>query len=100
MLDELAQAGWLSDIRFAKAYVHDRAANGFGPLRLRQELTVKGVANAFIEQALAESENNWQALAEQVRRKRFGGENPQDIKEKAKQYKFLQYRGFSIGEEF
>jgi regulatory protein len=69
-------------------------------MRLRQELMARGVADEYIEQALAESECNWQALAEQVRRKRFGGQMPKDFKEKAKQLRFLQYRGFSNGEDF
>jgi regulatory protein len=30
-----------------------------------------------------------------VRRKRFGDEPPQDYKERARQSRFLQYRGFT-----
>jgi SOS response regulatory protein OraA/RecX len=57
-------------------------------------LIFAGVAAALVEEALA-SVADWAALAREVRRRRFGPEPPADWKEKGRQARFLQYRGFS-----
>jgi regulatory protein len=41
------------------------------------------------------SDVDWLATARAVRRKRFGAEPPRDFRERAKQARFLQYRGFT-----
>lgn len=93
-LQKLAHERLLSDERFAESYVNFRSKKGFGPLRIKQELKEKGVSETLIN-AVMDNDTLWQALAEDVREKRFGGVFPQDYKEKAKQMRFLQYRGFT-----
>ncbi len=39
-------------------------------------------------------DQDWSALALEVRRKKFGEIEPVDLKDKARQMRFLQYRGF------
>ena len=46
-------------------------------------------------EAFKAAEIDWFALAVTVRCKRFGEAVPADFKERAKQQRFLQYRGFS-----
>jgi regulatory protein len=38
---------------------------------------------------------DWAAEARTVREKRFGSDQPADYKDRARQSRFLQYRGFS-----
>ncbi len=94
-LNKLVDAGWLNEFRFVEAYIRSRAARGFGPMRIRQELLQRGIVDELIEEKLYNlSDINWQELAEQVRVKKFGEEKPKQYSERMKQLKFLHYRGF------
>ena len=93
-LDALVREGLLSDERFCEVFVRNRAGSGYGPLRIRQELTQRGIDEALAGQALAAVEADWAALAAEVRRRRFGERLPRGYPEWAKQARFLQYRGF------
>ncbi len=92
---ELAAEGLQSDSRFAEAYVRQRRERGYGPLRIRQELQQRGIADALIAASMAGCEGDWPELARQARRKRFGAQPPASLHERARQTRFLQYRGFS-----
>lgn len=85
----------VSDERFAEAYVAHHARKGQGPVRIRAELRQQGAADEAIEAALARSEVDWTALAIETRRRKFGERPPREAAERAKQARFLQYRGFS-----
>ena len=67
---------------------------GKGPARVRADLAERGVSGALVEDVLAEMSVDWFAQAAAVRLKKFGPDYPADFKEKARQMKFLQYRGF------
>ncbi|MCO7225970.1 recombination regulator RecX [Pleionea sp. CnH1-48] len=93
-LDDLEQRNWLSDERFAESWIRYRAGRLYGPARIRMELKEKGVDSAIIDAAFAESEVDWIENAVRVREKKYRNA-PSDWKEKAKQQRYLQYRGFS-----
>jgi regulatory protein len=59
------------------------------------ELEAKGIDVNIILPFLSDKAF-WGNLAAIVREKRFGKIIPTDYKEKAKQIRFLQYRGFTI----
>jgi regulatory protein len=84
----------LDDARFATQYVAYHADRGRGPRRIALELAKRGVTAAEIEAALAAGPD-WAARAREVRIRRFGLSLPDSWAEKAKQGRFLQYRGFS-----
>ena len=94
-LARLADQGLLSDERFTKAFVNQRINRGSGPLKIRAELRQKGVSDAMIETFLNEHNGLWQESALAVRIKKYGSECPSDLKETARQTRFLQSRGFS-----
>lgn len=98
VLDELEGEGLLSEQRFTEAYIASRSQRGYGPTRIRAELRERGVAGDIIEQQLAGAGVDWAALAESVRRKRFGGKVPKDFQARAAQLRYLQYRGFDGGQ--
>ena len=95
VLDKLASKKWVSDERFASNYVHHHARRGQGPVRIRAELRQQGIADSHIEQEVGAAERDWNALAAEVRRRKFGPELPRTASERAKQARFLQYRGFN-----
>lgn len=98
VLAQLKQADLQSDERFAESYVRYRINRGYGKTRIRMELQERGVADELIHDSLQQAEVDWFALAAEVRSKRFGEQNPEDFKSRAKQQRFLQYRGFSHDE--
>ncbi len=94
-LARLVDQGLLSDERFTEAFISQRINRGSGPLKIRAELRQKGVSDAMIETFLNEHNGLWQESALAVRIKKYGSECPSDLKETARQTRFLQSRGFS-----
>jgi len=88
-----------SDQRFAESYTHMRYNKGYGPVRIDNELRERGVSEIIRHDCLhAPRDGNrydWWALMQQVRVKKFGEDIPQEYKERARQMRFLQYRGFT-----
>lgn len=95
VLDALAAENLLSDERFAESFVRARADRGYGPTRIRRELAERGVAGELADEAIAGAETDWDSLALRVRVKRFGPEVPPDFPGRARQMRFLNYRGFT-----
>jgi regulatory protein len=93
-IEGLVEDGLQSDQRFAEAFVRSRISQGKGPGRIRADLKERGIAAALVDEALIESGQDWYELAREVRRKKFGAVCPADFKEKARQMRFLQSRGF------
>ena len=94
-LDELAAANLQSDERFAESFVRARAERGHGPLRIRRELGERGVPASLADRALAEGGGYGAALVRRVRTKRLGAAPPKDYPGRARQMRFLHYRGFA-----
>ncbi len=93
-LARLEHEGALADDRFTASFSRTRAAKGKGPARIRAELAERGIEKDDARARLAGAEIDWAAEAIAVRLKRFGPEPPRDFKERARQARFLQYRGF------
>jgi regulatory protein len=84
---------WQSDARYAEMLVRTRAANGYGPVRIEAELEVAGVPAEQVRAALENADVDWQEKAREVQARKFGS-LPKSSAERAKQYRFLQGRGF------
>lgn len=87
--------GYVDDQRFAGMFVRSAIAKGRGPERISRELQQRGVVSSVIDEALRDNAPDWLNLAQEVLRRKFPSP-AQDYKEKAKQMRFLQYRGFSM----
>ena len=94
LLDDLTARGWLSDERAATQLVHAKRSR-FGTQRITHELRQKGIAEELISAALPELKESELETAREVWLKKFGVPT-QDQKEKARQMRFLQSRGFSL----
>jgi len=92
VLDALQAERLLSDHRYASQRVAARAGR-YGNARLRQELRQQGVCDDDIAAALPEGGD--EASRCQVVWARKFSQLPQTAEERAKQMRFLQYRGFS-----
>ena len=94
VIAELAARGVLDDRRYAENYVNWHARRGQGPIRIAAQLRRCGLPEELVDAALA-SAPDWQALARRARSARFGRQPPASWADKARQARFLQYRGFS-----
>lgn len=94
VLQQLVADGLQSDGRFADAFTRMRFRQGKGPRRVTQELADRGVSSSLTQAALQDQELDWFELCLNARTRRFGEQAPSDLKDKARQIRFLQYRGF------
>jgi len=94
VIADLIRAGLLNDERYAQNYVAYHAGRGQGPVRIAAELRRRGLAADLIDGALAGGPE-WGALARKVCRAKFGPQPPASWAQRARQARFLQYRGFS-----
>jgi len=90
----LTAEGLQCDQRFSESFVQSRINQGKGPVRVRVDLGQRGIGDAAIECALENAAMDWFELARNARIRKFGHGQPADFKAKAKQMRFLQYRGF------
>ena len=94
VLQQLADEGLQSDRRFVESFVQSRINQGKGPLRIHADLGQRGIATGMIDDVLEEAGEDWYALAKETRARKFGPSQPEEFPEKARQMRFLQYRGF------
>lgn len=94
LLDELERHGWLSDERAVAQLLHARRGR-YGMQRIVHELRQKGMDDSLIASSLPELKASELETAREVWSKKFGN-LPADQKERARQIRFLQSRGFSL----
>jgi regulatory protein len=95
VVDGLVAERLLSETRYVEQFIRQHAGRGHGPARIRAELRQLGVPDAEVDSGLEAAGEDWSAIARDVRRRRFGLSPPGDYAERARQARFLQYRGFS-----
>ncbi len=97
VIARLQAQGLQNDSRMAEAYVRYRVQSGQGPMKIRSEMSQKGLAGSVMDDAFRSQAPDWFALAASVLHKRFGDAESNagiDRKERAKRSRFLQQRGF------
>ena len=95
VLDDLSRRGWLSDTRFAEQTIRAKSRR-FGPAKLAHELRAKGVAEDEIDAAFRAAGEHGEADIARVWASRFS-RPAADERERARQVRFLQGRGFTLG---
>ena len=88
----LAEQKYQSDERFSEAFILMRFNQGKGPIKISMELKSRGISKFDLTLF------NWFELAKDVKYKKFGDSKFLDYKEKSKQKRFLQSRGFGFDE--
>jgi regulatory protein len=97
VLDDLERRRLLSDERFAESYVDQRRRKGYGPLRIRAELSDRGIAGALAARWLDDGPFDWGDTLEQAATRKFGEQPAADMRSLAKRARFLAQRGFPQG---
>ncbi|MUV15113.1 recombination regulator RecX [Lysobacter sp. HX-5-24] len=94
-VDKLEAAGWQNDERFAELLVRSRAATGYGPVRIRAELGMHSLGREAVAAAMETAEVDWEALARDLVRRRFGDDLSADRERQRKAADWLLRRGFT-----
>lgn len=94
LVDELAAKDYQSDQRVAKMTVRSQVRKGKGPNRIKLALRTKQLDKDLVQEDLAEID--WYTQAYELKLKKYGTDVAKDPKIKAKQIRFLQYRGFEM----
>ena len=94
-VNKLASERLVSDDRFMETLIQTRRNRGYGPLRIQKELQEKGVMPEDIARSLDLNSPEWFDDIRRVRLKKFGSRVPKSYSERARQARFLQYRGFT-----
>ena len=84
----------LDDRRFLDNFVAYRAARGQGPIRVCADLRRIGMRGELVEACL-DAYPDWSAQLKRAREKKFGTSIPTHYADRARQTRFLGYRGFT-----
>ncbi len=94
-IEKLKNEDLLSDARFSEAYMRSRFNSGFGPVRIKYELSKKGVNKILIDRALIETDLDWDQKMTDEYKKKYDSNRTKD-QNFLKISKFLLYRGFDL----
>ena len=94
VLDDLAARGWLSDARYAEQSIRAKSRR-YGPIKLAHVLRAKGIEDDAISRAFIAAAEEGASNLESIWKTRFK-ELPKDDRERARQVRFLQGRGFAL----
>lgn len=104
LMEDLIKRDWLSDERYMQGMVRQKLAAGLGLNRIKMELSQHGIKADSTVNYLEELEVDWFEQAKHTYEKKYGfsrtanefGKSREAVyKEKAKRFRFMQYRGFS-----
>ena len=94
LVDELAKENYQSDQRVAEIMLSSQKRKGKGPNRIKLALKSKKIDTSLIQEELKETD--WTEQAYQLKVKKYGAKVEKELKLKAKQIRFLMYRGFEM----
>lgn len=94
LVNELSEQNYQSDQRVADIVLSSQKRKGKGPQRIKLALKNKKINSELIQEELKAID--WVEQAYQLKIKKFGNTVEKDPKLKAKQIRFLQYRGFDM----
>lgn len=95
LLADFIAKQWLDDNRYMQGFVRQKLSAGLGRFRIANELKQHGIKSADIELLFEQQEIDWFELAKTAYQKKYADKPVTDYKERAKRYRYMQYRGFS-----
>lgn len=95
-LSRLVECGYLDDNRLITHMIDKHVRKKHGPARIKQEIRQKGFSPELVEQMLEKVDVDWYAMARELKVSKFGEAVASEAKEKNKQIRYLQYKGFSM----
>lgn len=80
VIERLLESQYLDDNRTIYSFFRGYLNKSYGPLRIRQELRLKGFPSEIIERVLEETDTDWYALCQEVKEKNSVQLNPKTLK--------------------
>lgn len=93
---ECQRLGLQSDTRYVESLCRTRIRQGYGPLRIRQDLKQVKIDRDLINTVLEQEQGNWVSYAQDVWIKKYKEQGDDSFAAIQKQKQFLLYRGFSM----
>lgn len=94
LVEELSKENYQSDQRVAEIMLSSQKRKGKGPNQIKIKLKNKKVDASLIAEELKETD--WNQQAYELKVKKYGIDVAKEPKLKAKQIRFLMYRGFEM----
>ena len=93
-IHKLTEENLQSDLRFSESFIRSRYNSGFGPVRIKHDLSSRKVLPNIIEKAFEEVPLDWEEKLLKENLKKYGEMPPSNLKELSKRLKFFTQRGF------
>lgn len=87
---------YISDERYAEAFIRYRVNNFYGPVKIKYELLIKKIQESLIDRIMDEYEIDFVKNARIMLEKKYSIDEISNIKVRSKAYQFLQRRGFTF----
>lgn len=98
LLADFIAKDWLNESRYVQAVVKSKVASGVGLNRIINDLNPHGIKREQVSAFIETLNVDWFEKAKLTYEKKYGVTEIKDHKERAKRYRFLQYRGFAPDE--
>ena len=93
-IHKLTEENLQSDLRFSESFIRSRYNSGFGPVRIKYDLSSRKVLPNIIEKAFEEVSFDWEEKLLKENLKKYGEMPPSNLKELSKRLKFFTQRCF------
>jgi regulatory protein len=93
-LDKLNKQDFQNDARFAETLARSRVSAGYGPIRIRAELSTHGLSRDDTDAAMEVISTDWSEIARGLIERRYGNKDLSDQAQRRKAVDFLLRRGF------
>ena len=93
-LNKLSEEKLQSDLRFSESYIRSRYNSGFGPTRIKYDLSLRKVNDSIITNAFDQTDLNWTEKLKKENVKKYGVDKSENMQELSKRVKFFVQRGF------
>ena len=93
-INKLSTENLQSDLRFSESYIRSRYNSGFGPIRIKYDLSVRRVKESVVLNAFNEIDLDWVEKLKKEKIKKYGNSSSENMQELSKRIKFFIQRGF------
>ena len=93
-INKLSTENLQSDLRFSESYIRSRYNSGFGPIRIKYDLSVRRVKESVVLDAFNEIDLDWVEKLKKEKIKKYGNSSSENMQELSKRIKFFIQRGF------
>lgn len=95
VVEQLSDSGLISEERFARDLIRVRIRQGYGPVKIENDLKQRGVEGCLATSCLKDSDTNWNDQLKRVVERKYKRQSVESFADWAKRASFLRNRGFT-----